>query len=165
LNSPYPIAAITATGAAAVIIAPAAIPPPTAEPTAAIPDDIAAPPARPEAPAADAKAAPVVPAVADMIVAADPPITAEAVLAATKAVATEPAAPTAVDFFIFVAFRCKKTFHFNSGIVNIRMPTVSSNVHSGLTDWSSPDGDSLCIKNNSVNLRSGATTCYTAQPG
>ena len=122
---------ITATGAAAVIIAPTAIPPP--KPNAAIPDDIAAPPARPEAPAADAKAAPVVPAVADMIVAADPPITAEAVLAATKAVAAEPAAPTAVDFFIFMAFRCKEDIHFNSGIVNIRMPTVSSNVYSGLT--------------------------------
>jgi hypothetical protein len=53
-----------------------------------------------------------VPAVADMIVAADPPITAEAVLAATKAVAAEPAAPTAVDFFISMTFCCKKTFHY-----------------------------------------------------
>lgn len=112
LNAPYPMAAQAATGAAAVIIAPVAIPPPTTEPTVAIPDDIAAPPARPEAPAADANAAPVVPAVADMIVAADPPTTAEAVLAATKAVAAEPAAPTTVDFFMFIAFRCKEDIAF-----------------------------------------------------
>ncbi len=41
-------AALIATGAAAVITAPAAIPPPTVEPIAAIPDEIAAAPAVPE---------------------------------------------------------------------------------------------------------------------
>ncbi len=91
------MAATAAIGAAAVMIAPAAIPPPTAEPIAAIPEEMAAAPAVPDAPATEAKAAPVVPAVADMMVAAEPPTTAEAVLAAVPAVANAPAAPTTVD--------------------------------------------------------------------
>lgn len=91
--------AITATGAAAVIIAPAAMPPLTTEPTAAMPDEIAAAPAVPDAPATEAKAAPVVPAVADMMVAAEPPTTAEAVLAVAPTVAAVPTPPTTVDAF------------------------------------------------------------------
>lgn len=48
---------IAATGAAAVITAPAAIPPPTIEPIDAKPDEIAAAPAVPDAPARDAREA------------------------------------------------------------------------------------------------------------
>ncbi|HAM4877646.1 TPA: hypothetical protein IBX17_004928 [Escherichia coli] len=79
-------AALIATGAAAVITAPAAIPPPTVEPIAAIPDETAAAPTVPDAPATEAKAAPVVPAVADIIVAADAPATVDAVEAAVPAI-------------------------------------------------------------------------------
>ncbi|EAO2488068.1 hypothetical protein D0059_25715 [Salmonella enterica] len=66
-----------------------------------MPDEIAAAPAVPEAPATEANAAPVVPAVADIIVAAEPPTTADAVLAATPAVAAPPTPPTIVDAFTF----------------------------------------------------------------
>lgn len=87
-------------GAAAVIIAPIAIPPPTTEPTAAIPDEIAAPPAVPEAPANAAIDAPVVPAVVDIIVAAEAPTTEDAVTPAVAAVAVAPTPATTLDGFI-----------------------------------------------------------------
>ncbi|WP_157924136.1 hypothetical protein [Escherichia coli] len=97
-------AALIATGAAAVITAPAAIPPPTVEPIAAIPDETAAAPTVPDAPATDAKAAPVVPAVADIIVAADAPATVDAVEAAVPAVARAPAVPAIVDGLAILIF-------------------------------------------------------------
>jgi hypothetical protein len=34
---------------------------------------------------------------------------------------------------------------------------------SRITAWSSPDGDSFCIINDRVSIRSGATTGYTAR--
>lgn len=88
---------MTATGAAAVTTAPVAIPPPTTEPMDAIPDDIAAAPAVPDVPAKDAKVAPVVPAVADMMVAAEPPATADAVLAAVPTAPAAPSEPATVE--------------------------------------------------------------------
>ncbi|EED0498563.1 hypothetical protein ACRWFY_24860 [Escherichia coli] len=97
-------AALIATGAAAVITAPAAIPPPTVEPIAAIPDETAAAPTVPDAPATEAKAAPVVPAVADIIVAADAPATVDAVEAAVPAVAKAPAVPAIVDGLAILIF-------------------------------------------------------------
>ena len=97
-------AALIATGAAAVITAPAAIPPPTVEPIAAIPDETAAAPTVPDAPATDAKAASVVPAVADIIVAADAPATVDAVEAAVPAVARAPAVPAIVDGLAILIF-------------------------------------------------------------
>ncbi|EHB7716929.1 TPA: hypothetical protein PN993_004833 [Escherichia coli] len=97
-------AALIATGAAAVITAPAAIPPPTVEPIAAIPDETAAAPTVPDAPATEAKAAPVVPAVADIIVAADAPATVDAVEAAVPAVARAPAVPAIVDGLTILIF-------------------------------------------------------------
>lgn len=97
-------AALIATGAAAVITAPAAIPPPTVEPIAAIPDETAAAPTVPDAPATEAKAAPVVPAVADIIVAADAPATVDAVEAAVPAVARAPAVPAIVDGLVILIF-------------------------------------------------------------
>ncbi|EPC3651220.1 hypothetical protein U5E54_003851 [Escherichia coli] len=97
-------AALIATGAAAVITAPAAIPPPTVEPIAAIPDETAAAPTVPDAPATEAKAAPVVPAVADIIVAADAPATVDAVEAAVPAVARAPAVPAIVDGLAILIF-------------------------------------------------------------
>ncbi|HDO7310717.1 TPA: hypothetical protein P4F21_003961 [Escherichia coli] len=97
-------AALIATGAAAVITAPAAIPPPTVEPIAAIPDETAAAPTVPDAPATEAKAAPVVPAVADIIVAADAPATVDAVEAAVPAVAKAPAVPAIVDGLTILIF-------------------------------------------------------------
>ncbi|EFU7683439.1 hypothetical protein HSY86_004642 [Escherichia coli] len=97
-------AALIATGATAVITAPAAIPPPTVEPIAAIPDETAAAPTVPDAPATEAKAAPVVPAVADIIVAADAPATVDAVEAAVPAVAKAPAVPAIVDGLAILIF-------------------------------------------------------------
>ncbi|EGI6663791.1 TPA: hypothetical protein R0M99_004482 [Escherichia coli] len=97
-------AALIATGAAAVITAPAAIPPPTVEPIAAIPDETAAAPTVPDAPATEARAAPVVPAVADIIVAADAPATVDAVEAAVPAVAKAPAVPAIVDGLAILIF-------------------------------------------------------------
>nr|WP_235156144.1 hypothetical protein [Escherichia coli] len=97
-------AALIATGAAAVITAPAAIPPPTVEPIAAIPDETAAAPTVPDAPATEAKAAPVVPAVADIIVAADAPATVDAVEAAVPVVAKAPAVPAIVDGLAILIF-------------------------------------------------------------
>lgn len=97
-------AALIATGAAAVITAPAAIPPPTVEPIAAIPDETAAAPTVPDAPATEARAAPVVPAVADIIVAADAPATVDAVEAAVPAVARAPAVPAIVDGLAILIF-------------------------------------------------------------
>ncbi|HBC2920942.1 hypothetical protein [Escherichia coli] len=97
-------AALIATGAAAVITAPAAIPPPTVEPIAAIPDETAAAPTVPDAPATEARAAPVVPAVADIIVAADAPATVDAVEAAVLAVARAPAVPAIVDGLAILIF-------------------------------------------------------------
>ncbi|EFK4961848.1 hypothetical protein AZS02_004176 [Escherichia coli] len=97
-------AALIATGAAAVITAPAAIPPPTVEPIAAIPDETAAAPTVPDAPATEAKAAPVVPAVADIIVAADASATVDAVEAAVPAVAKAPAVPAIVDGLAILIF-------------------------------------------------------------
>ncbi|EES5144365.1 hypothetical protein EZQ78_005045 [Escherichia coli] len=97
-------AALIATGAAAVITAPAAIPPPTVEPIAAIPDETAAAPTVPDAPATEAKAAPVVPAVADIIVAVDAPATVDAVEAAVPAVAKAPAVPAIVDGLAILIF-------------------------------------------------------------
>lgn len=70
------------------MIAPVAIPPPTILPIVAIPEAIAAP---------------VVPAVALIIVAADPPITAWAVTAAVVVVAIAPAPATYVEFLVFLA--------------------------------------------------------------
>lgn len=92
--------AATATGAAAVMIAPVAIPPPTTLPMAAMPEAMDAPPAVPAAPADDAIAAPSVPDVADIMVAAEPPATAEAVEPAAAAVAPAPARPALVEFLI-----------------------------------------------------------------
>ncbi|EQB8297947.1 hypothetical protein ACYUQP_003547, partial [Escherichia coli] len=83
---------------------PAAIPPPTVEPIAAIPDETAAAPTVPDAPATEAKAAPVVPAVADIIVAADAPATVDAVEAAVPAVARAPAVPAIVDGLTILIF-------------------------------------------------------------
>ena len=82
------------------MMAPVAIPPPTIEPIAAMPDEIAAPPTVPDAPAKEANAAPVEPAVADIIVAADPPTTALPVEIAVAAVAPVLNTATLVEVFI-----------------------------------------------------------------
>ncbi|MGJ0457085.1 hypothetical protein NG782_10345 [Aliarcobacter cryaerophilus] len=81
------------------------IPPPTKEPTVAIPEEIAATPAVPLAPASVAVLATYVPVVADIIVAAEPPTTA---LAVTPVV---PAVPIAVPVpIIFEVFMLSSNF-------------------------------------------------------